>query len=149
MSFAFSICHRPPTGHNTLDICLLMADTAYDFPCMPSVWLLLHDGVKPCASLTKPMVRLCFLIEIPIISIYRCATATLPLRNSKVYVAQQQPCRPAAVNNFAMVLPYAFTIVCIRKAEKRCMEHAQQWRTLADMDNRTQCPPLSMLYTEG
>ena len=33
-------------------------------------------------------------------SIYRCAAATLPLPNSKVTLAQQQPYRCAAVNNF-------------------------------------------------
>ena len=36
------------------------------------------------------------------VSIYRCATATLPLRNSKVTVGQQQPYRCAAVNNIVM-----------------------------------------------
>jgi hypothetical protein len=33
-------------------------------------------------------------------SIYRCAAVTLPLPNSKVTLAQQQPYRCAAVNNF-------------------------------------------------
>ena len=49
------------------------------------------------------LLLMCFSLRKQCDFIYRCATATLPLGNSKVTVGQQQPCCWAAVNNFAVI----------------------------------------------
>ena len=82
--------------------------------------------------------------------IYRCATATLPLRNSKVDVAQQQPYRPAAVNNFAVISVTFYTFVLHRgrvKDEYRVLSLRAIRENVADMENCTRCPPSSVLYS--
>ena len=78
--------------------------------------------------------------------IYRCATYTLPLRNSKVAVAQEQPCCCAAANNFSCYQHESGPTAC-HESEKyrllylRRLVMACRWQILHDTTDRTLCPP--------
>ena len=109
--FPLSTCRYPPPGVNTLVCMCLLADTTDDCP-RPPVSALLFWAFIPHPSSSPPyllFVSPSLSLRNTIKSIYRCATATLPLRNVHLAVAQQQGGRCAAVNKNA-----GFTIVRMR-----------------------------------
>ena len=77
---------------------------------------------------------------------YPCATYTLPLRNSKVAVAQEQLCCCAAANNFNCYQHESGPTAC-HESEKyrllylRRLVMACRWQILHDTTDRTLCPP--------
>ena len=93
-----------------------------------------HQG--PIPSKDTP-----FLLCLHTVSIYRCATATLPLRNSKITVGQQQPCRCVAVNNIVMS-EQGKRIIGHEKKKRRKLSSSSNCPITPDNENRTQCPPL-------
>ena len=79
--------------------------------------------------------------------ICRCASATLSKRIGRAVDAHQQRGRCASANNFA-----------VQKLEKRCVKSMNRtvcaafatrmaWRTLADVDYCTRCPPLRVIIS--
>lgn len=92
----FFICQYPPLAIKALWFNTLMADTAYNITHQPTI----RHSLPHRASLRKTITQTCLTIYAACSNkaIYRCATAALPLPNSKVTVAQQQRCRCPAVN---------------------------------------------------
>lgn len=90
--------------HNVVNDLSLMADTAENFLCRPVSAIHTKEVYSAVADISKyRSVGNAFSLQWSCVFIYRCATATLPLRNSKVTVGQQQPCRCTAVNDFVGV----------------------------------------------
>ena len=99
-------CHRPPPWANGLYCSILMADTTYNITSAPYVSLYtasLDEGYHRISFLAIQLIQYTAIVSHSFdkeycVFTYRCATATLPLRNGKVYVAQGTRCRCAAVN---------------------------------------------------